>query len=51
MHHPHPTCRLVERHSLHPRQAKRIPARKLLVLVGIILTATSAYGVYSALTS
>ncbi|WP_347302848.1 sulfite exporter TauE/SafE family protein [Croceibacterium sp. TMG7-5b_MA50] len=31
--------------------AKRVPARKLMILVGIILTATSAYGVYSALTA
>jgi uncharacterized protein len=31
--------------------AKRVPAKKLLVMVGIILTSTSAYGVYSALAS
>ena len=31
--------------------AKRVPAKKLMVLVGIILTLTSAYGVYSALTA
>ena len=31
--------------------AKRVPARKLMVLVGAILTLTSAYGVYSALTA
>jgi uncharacterized membrane protein YfcA len=29
--------------------AKRVPARALLIMVGIVLTLTSAYGIYSAL--
>jgi len=29
--------------------AKRVPTKPLLLLVGIILTLTSAYGVYSAI--
>ena len=31
--------------------AKRIPTKVMLILVGIVLTCTSAYGVYSALTA
>jgi hypothetical protein len=28
--------------------AKRVPARALMIMVGIVLTLTSAYGVWSA---
>jgi uncharacterized membrane protein YfcA len=30
--------------------AKRVPARALLIMVGIVLTLTSTYGIYTALT-
>ena len=30
--------------------AKRVPAQKLMLMVGIVLTATSIYGIYNALT-
>ena len=30
--------------------AKRVPARALMIMVGVVLTLTSAYGIYSALT-